>query len=124
MTDLTQTTFTATTSDPTRVGIVVFHATWCAPSRSQLALLDRLAAGFAGKPVFIARVDVDAEPELADRYEIRTLPSTLLMAAGETVELLVGYQAEEFLKSYLEQLLEALPPAASPPPSAAPPSAS
>ncbi len=121
MTALTQATFDATISDPTRVGIVVFHATWCAPSRLQLAFLDQLAAGFAGKPVYITQVDVDAEPELADQFEIRTLPATLLIGAGEIVELLLGYQAEEFLKSYLEQLLEALP---APPPSPPTPSAS
>lgn len=98
---------------PGTVALVVFHASWCAPSRTQLLVVEALARSFAGKAE-IGTVDVDREPALAEEYQARTLPTSVLLSGGEIVEILPGYQQEEFLKAYLDQLVEASAAASKP----------
>lgn len=84
--------------------LITFTAEWCRPSGLQKPVIESLAKTYSGK-VVVATVDVDAQPELADRFGARTLPTTVLFAKGEIVEALAGYQSEEFLASYLEVIL-------------------
>lgn len=107
MDDLTSEAFKAGARNPEAVALVVFHAPWCAPSRLQLPILDRLAEDYRDR-VFVGRVNVDTEAALADEFGARTLPTTALLAGGEVVEILAGYQQEEFLRSYLDQILQSL----------------
>lgn len=85
--------------------LLVFTAEWCRPCGLQKAVIDKLVEKFASK-ILIEIIDVDIEPELADRFSARTLPTTILFAEGEIVEALPGYQAEEFLASYLQHIIE------------------
>ncbi len=105
MDDLTREAFQAGARNPGAVALVVFYAAWCAPSRLQLPVLDRLAEEFRDR-VFVGRVNVDTEDALADEFGARTLPTTALLAGGEVVEILAGYQQEEFLRAYLDQILQ------------------
>lgn len=69
--------------------LVDFWAAWCGPCRSIAPLLEQLAGEFAGK-LAVAKVDTDAEGELAARYGVRSLPTLMLFRNGEMAEQLVG----------------------------------
>ncbi|GAB1353766.1 hypothetical protein MASR1M12_25040 [Erysipelotrichia bacterium] len=88
-----------------RTAMLVFTAAWCRPCGLQKPVIEKLATSFAAS-MLIEIIDVDEQSDLADRLEIRTLPATLLYAEGELVEHLHGYQAEDFLTSYVNHILK------------------
>lgn len=69
--------------------LVDFWAAWCGPCRSIAPLLEQLVVQFEGK-LSIAKVDTDAEAELAGRYGVRSLPTLMLFRNGAVAEQLVG----------------------------------
>jgi thioredoxin len=69
--------------------LVDFWAPWCAPCRTVEPLVRDLAARYAGR-LTVARLNVDAEPRSAGRYEVLSLPTLILFRDGEPVERIAG----------------------------------
>jgi len=69
--------------------LVDFWAEWCAPCRMIAPLIDALAEEYAGR-VRVGKLDVDESPEVAGRYDIRSIPSLLVFKAGQVVEQRIG----------------------------------
>jgi putative thioredoxin len=74
-----------------RAILVDFWAAWCGPCRALAPVLEQLAAALPDSLV-IAKVDTDAEPELAARYGIRSLPTLMLFRHGGPVDQILGAQ--------------------------------
>jgi len=85
--------------------VVDFWAEWCAPCRMVAPLIERLAVAYAGAAEF-AKVDADAEPAIAARYGVRSLPTIALYARGELADALVGAQPEPVLRALIERHVE------------------
>jgi thioredoxin 1 len=83
--------------------LVEFGAEWCGPCRMQAPILKELAREFAGQ-ARIAAVDVDAEPELAARLGIRSLPTLALFQNGELRKRLAGLTGKATLAGELRAL--------------------
>ena len=69
--------------------LVDFWAPWCAPCRKMEPTIHALAERYAGRLV-VARVNIDAEPRAAGRYDVLTLPTVILFRDGEPVERIAG----------------------------------
>jgi len=78
------------------VVLVDFYADWCGPCKMLEPVVERLAAETDGT---VAKVDVDANQQLASAYNVRGGPTLVLFADGEQVEEIVGVQPEDQLRS-------------------------
>jgi len=80
--------------------LVDFYADWCGPCQMLEPVVETIAAETAAT---VAKVDVDANQQLAAEYGVRGVPTLLLFADGEPVERLVGMQDEAQLRSVIEE---------------------
>ena len=68
-------------------------------------MLEGAVAGRDGK-VLLAKVDVDAEPELAERYDVRGIPAVKAFRRGQVVREFVGVQSPPTVEAFLDALTE------------------
>jgi thioredoxin 1 len=83
--------------------LVDFWAEWCGPCKMLAPALDEIAAEQVGR-VKVAKVNVDASPELAARYGIQSIPTLLYFAGGEVRDKTVGVVGKKAIVSKLEKL--------------------
>ena len=81
--------------------LVDFWATWCGPCKTLGPLLEKLAADFNGA-FELAKVDVDAEQELAAAFQIRSVPTVMLVKDGQLVDGFPGALPEGQLREFLK----------------------
>ena len=84
--------------------LVDFWAGWCMPCKMLAPVIDRLAEEYEGR-VVVGKVDVDAEPELAGRYRVQSIPNVAIFRDGELVSTLVGARPYEAFTEELEKIL-------------------
>lgn len=60
-----------------------FYADWCAPCRIVSPLIDEIAEERAD--LLVGKINVDAEPELAEQFEVFSIPTLVVMKNGEVV---------------------------------------
>jgi thioredoxin 1 len=103
---LTEKTFDETLATTEGLLLVDFWATWCGPRRAIAPVLDSLV-GESGGRVKLAKVNVDEEPVLAGRHEIRSIPTILLVKDGRIVDRVVGAVPRATLDAKVKQALAA-----------------
>jgi len=81
--------------------LVDFWAEWCGPCRMISPIVEELAGEYDGKAV-IAKVDVDANPNVSAKYGIRSIPTLLVFKAGEVVDKQVGAVPKKTLAEKLD----------------------
>lgn len=86
--------------------LVDFWAGWCGPCRMVGPIVEELAEEFDGLAK-IAKVDVDAEPELAGGLGIQSIPTLLFFRDGKVVDAVVGAQPKQVLADKLSALIPA-----------------
>ncbi len=85
--------------------VVDFWATWCEPCKQLSPLLERLAAEFGGR-FLLATVDVDANPQVAQAFQIQSLPTVFAVLKGQPVPLFQGAQPEAQVRAVLTEVLK------------------
>ena len=84
--------------------LVDFWAEWCAPCKMVAPVLDDLANEYDGKIKF-TKVDVDANPETAMKYGIRSIPTLLVFKGGSPVDQVVGAVPKAAIRKRLDSAL-------------------
>lgn len=81
--------------------LVDFYATWCAPCRNQLAILDDLAS--ASDKFKIVKVNVDGAENKSREFNISSIPSLKVFVNGSVVEEMLGVHSKDMLLGILSK---------------------
>jgi putative thioredoxin len=86
--------------------IVDLWAEWCGPCKQLSPVLEKLAQEAAGAWV-LARIDVDANPRLAQAFQAQSIPMVVAIVGGQMVDAFLGAMPEAQVKQWLTQILAA-----------------
>lgn len=87
--------------------IIDLWAEWCGPCKQLSPVLERLAAAGNGAWI-LAKIDVDANPRIAQLFGVQSIPTVVAIAGGQPVEAFAGAQPEPQIKQWISGLLDAL----------------
>lgn len=87
------------------VSVVDFWAPWCGPCHQMAPSLEAFAKSNEGR-VRVFKLDVDDNPKIAEKYEIRTVPTVIFFVRGEVHEVVVGAMSQSALQKKLDEILE------------------
>ncbi|MCL5034418.1 MAG: thioredoxin [Bacteroidetes bacterium] len=85
--------------------LVDFWASWCAPCRMIAPIVEELAGEYDGK-LKVAKLDVDANREIAMTYGIMSIPTLLIFNNGRVADQLVGAVPKSTLVDKISRVLE------------------
>ena len=99
-------TFKALVEQPSTKHLVAVNcwAEWCGLSNLLEPIYERISKDFAYEMTFV-KLNIDDNPELADKFNIRSLPALMLFSGEEPLALISGPISENDLKSELEYIL-------------------
>jgi thioredoxin 1 len=106
--DLTTATFDEAVAGADVPVVVDLWAEWCPPCHALAPVLDQIAAEHPDE-VRIAKVDVDAHPDIARRFEVMSFPTLLVFDGGRLVQRLVGARGKGHLLAELADVLDRPP---------------
>ena len=85
--------------------VLDFYAEWCSPCQMVAPVLEELSDLFDGKVDFY-KINVDEENELSAHFNIRSIPTLLLVGSDGAVQRFMGAMSRERLKTLVESLLK------------------
>jgi thioredoxin 1 len=82
--------------------LVDFWAEWCGPCKRLGPTVDALATEYAGK-VTVGKLNVDENPNVSVKFQIRGIPTILIFKGGQVVESVVGLAQKDDLKKVIDK---------------------
>ena len=83
---------------------VDFWAPWCGPCRIVGPIVEELAPNYEGKAV-IAKMNVDDNPMVAQRFGVTSIPTLMMFKNGKLVDRMVGAAPKTALQSFIDRNL-------------------
>ena len=102
--EITDTNFESEVAKSNTPVLVDFWAAWCAPCRALSPTVDAIAEEYKGR-VKVGKLDVDANGSTAARFNIRGIPTLLVIKDGQVKEQIVGYVSRDVIEKALEKSL-------------------
>ncbi|HEY2900614.1 MAG TPA: thioredoxin [Polyangia bacterium] len=84
--------------------LVDFTAAWCAPCRMIAPHIDAIADAYAGR-LRVGKCDVDANPELAAKLDVRSMPTLMVFKNGQVVGHMIGAAPRAKLEALVTRAL-------------------
>jgi thioredoxin 1 len=84
--------------------LVDFWAQWCGPCKMIAPVLDELAEEYAGK-LQICKLDVDANPNTAPKYNVKGIPTLIIFKNGNVEAKKVGAMSKSQLAAFIESTI-------------------
>ncbi|MEE1054920.1 MAG: thioredoxin [Acutalibacteraceae bacterium] len=80
--------------------LVDFWASWCGPCRMVSPIVDEIAE--ENPQYLVAKVNVDEEPELAQKFGIQSIPTLIVFKDGKIADKMIGVRSKEQILGMLE----------------------
>ncbi|MEM3791430.1 MAG: thioredoxin [Candidatus Micrarchaeaceae archaeon] len=84
--------------------VIDFWAEWCGPCRVYSPIIEEVSKDYEGKVKF-ARLNVDDNPSIAEKYEISAIPTTMIFENGKVKSMSIGAVSKESLKKWIDKNL-------------------
>ena len=104
VTTLTESTFDEEIAGSAEPILVDFWAEWCGPCKTVAPILDEIADENAGK-LRIAKLNVDDNPSIAQRFGVMSIPTMIVFKDGEPAKRMVGAKGKGQLLTELSDYL-------------------
>ena len=101
---VTDTNFGSEIEGTSGLAVVDFWAAWCGPCRMVAPVIEQLATEYEGK-VRVGKLDVDANQQVAMRFNIRSIPSILFFKDGKHIDTVVGAVPKAMLERKIQEHL-------------------
>lgn len=85
--------------------VVDLWAEWCGPCKQQSPIIEKVTRELGGR-VLLAKVDVDANPQLAQSFRAQSIPMVVALIAGQPVPMFTGAVPEQQVRDVFAQLLQ------------------
>ena len=102
--ELTDANFEELVMNSDKPVLVDFWAVWCGPCRMVGPVVDEISNDYEGRAI-VGKVDVDNNPEVAQKYGIRNIPTILFLKNGEIVDKQVGAVQKNTLAEKLDAMM-------------------
>lgn len=83
--------------------LVDFYADWCGPCKMQGPIVHEVAEGMGAK-VKVGKLNVDENQDIAQKYQVMSIPTLLIFKGGQVVETMIGVQTKDSLITKLTNL--------------------
>lgn len=101
---ITNTNFDEKVSSNAHPVLVDFWAEWCSPCRMLAPTIDQIAQDYDGK-VSVGKINIDEEPELAQRFGVMSIPTLILFKDGSVVSKSVGVVGKDKIAAMIDAAL-------------------
>ena len=98
--EITSTNFQGEVVESDLPVLIDFWAEWCGPCRAVAPAVESIAQEYAGK-LKVGKIDIDAEPGLASKYGVMSIPMFVVVKDGQVVEMTAGNRSKDALVSAL-----------------------
>ena len=100
--DVTENTFATEVEESAAPVLLDMWADWCGPCHMLAPTIDQLSSELAGR-VKVAKLNIDENPGIANRFGVRSIPTLLVLKRGKEVDRLVGVQPKQEILRRLER---------------------
>lgn len=84
--------------------LIDFYADWCGPCKMMAPVVEKLAEKYEGK-VKVGKVNSDDEPELAQMFQVMSIPNFVIIKDGKVVDRVIGAVPQKALEEKLDAQL-------------------
>ena len=85
--------------------LVDFYADWCGPCRAAAPIIEELAKDYEGK-IIVGKLDVDANPGVASKYGVMSIPTVMMFNGGKETERQVGYGGKPMYEGMIKKVVK------------------
>jgi len=86
-----------------KVVLVDFWASWCAPCRMMAPVLNDVASALTGNN-YVGKVNIEQYQSLAQKYQVRNIPTLILFKNGTEINRFVGIKNKEFILQQINNI--------------------
>jgi thioredoxin len=86
-----------------KICVFDFYANWCGPCKILSPILEKLSNAFTN--ISFAKINVDSENELTQKFNIRSIPTLMFFKNGKLINQLTGFRTEQEMHDILKHLL-------------------
>lgn len=91
--EITGANFEAEILNSGKTALIDFYAVWCGPCKMMSPVVDQIAE--ENPDIVVGKIDVDENEELAEKYEVMSIPTILVIKDGKVAETFIGVTPKE-----------------------------